>query len=571
MTSSANKKAEAARTKIAAEYFLDALSQHGVDYFFANPGTDFPPIVEALTRARRTNVKVPEPILVPHENLAVAMAHGVYLMTGRPQAVMVHVNVGTANTINNIANLARDRAPVIVAAGRTPFTEKGQFGSRTRPIHWAQEMFDQAGMVRELVKWDYELRMPEQIGDVVARAYEMTMTSPRGPVYLVLPREPLSAPLPDYTCDKPRALPAPSAPDPQSIAQLAEWIAAAERPLLLTAAAGDAKGVEILSRIASDYAIPVVAHVARVMTLPTSHPMHFGFDSAAMLAESDLAVVIECDAPYYPHLTQPPANCRFAHIGEDTAYQRYPMRSFPTDLAITAQATQALAALETALTKHKPAMQARIDARRGPLVERAKTRRDKIEAGVKDAPHITPEFLSRTIGDVLGEDAIIFNEYPLRPDHCPREKPGTFFGPSPAGGLGWGLGAALGAKLAAPDKLIVATLGDGVYLFTNPTVSHWLGEKYKLPVLTIIFNNQRYGAVRNSTLAMFKDGAAGEDDGRFLADLDPAVPYDEFVRAQGGFGERVEKPEELAGALRRARDAVMNDKKQALLNVICPY
>ena len=184
-----------AREPIAAEIFLKTLSEHGVDYFFVNPGTDFPAIVEAFTRARSSNVKYPQPVLVPHENLAVAMAHGVYLMNGRPQAVMVHVNVGTGNTINNVTNLSRDRAPVILAAGRTPFTEKGTFGSRTRSIHWAQEMFDQAGMLRELVKWDYELKVPEQVADVTARAYEMSMTSPRGPVYLVLPREPISAPV----------------------------------------------------------------------------------------------------------------------------------------------------------------------------------------------------------------------------------------------------------------------------------------------------------------------------------------------------------------------------------------
>ena len=179
------------RPAIAGEAFLRALADHGVDYLFANPGTDFPPVVEAFTRAKKTNAKVPQPVLVPHENLAVAMAHGAYLMNGRPQAVMVHVNVGTANTINNVTNLARDRVPLILAAGRTPITEKGSFGSRTRPIHWAQEMFDQAGMLRELVKWDYELRQPSQIGDVVSRSVEVAMAHPRGPVYLVLPREPL--------------------------------------------------------------------------------------------------------------------------------------------------------------------------------------------------------------------------------------------------------------------------------------------------------------------------------------------------------------------------------------------
>ena len=143
------------RPAIAAEAFLRALADHGVDYFLANPGTDFPPIVEAFDRARKTNAKIPKPILVPHENLAVSMAHGAYLMTGHAQAVMVHVTVGTANTINNITNASRDRVPVILCAGRTPISEKGSFGSRSRPIHWAQEMFDQAGMLRELVKWDY--------------------------------------------------------------------------------------------------------------------------------------------------------------------------------------------------------------------------------------------------------------------------------------------------------------------------------------------------------------------------------------------------------------------------------
>ncbi|HEX5509106.1 MAG TPA: thiamine pyrophosphate-binding protein, partial [Pseudolabrys sp.] len=186
-----NPPARGERPPIAAEAFLRALADHGVDYFFCNPGTDFPPIVEAFSRAKKTNARVPRPVLIPHENIAVAMAHGAYLMTDRPQAVMVHVNVGTGNTLNNLTNLSRERVPLILAAGRTPVTEKGAFGSRNRPIHWAQEMFDQAGMVREMVKWDYELRTPAQIVDVVSRAIEVATAQPRGPVYLVLPREPL--------------------------------------------------------------------------------------------------------------------------------------------------------------------------------------------------------------------------------------------------------------------------------------------------------------------------------------------------------------------------------------------
>lgn len=558
------------RPAIAAEAFLRALADHGVDYFFCNPGTDFPPIVEAFGRAKKTNAKVPKPVLVPHENLAVAMAHGAYLMNGRPQAVMVHVNVGTANTVNNLINAARDRVPLILAAGRTPITEKGSFGSRSRPIHWAQEMFDQSGLVREAVKWDYELRVPSQIGDVVSRAVEVTMSMPRGPVYLVLPREPLSAPLSEPVGPiKPRPVAAPAMPDVNSTVTLAEWIAAAERPLIITAALpGDA--VEPLAQLAERCAIPVISYTARTLCLPSSHPMNFGSEPGTMLADADLVIVLEADVPWIPSLQQPAAGARVVHIGEEPAYVRYPMRSFPSHLAIQSGAANALDALHDALHSRLQMADARIAARRSRLTERMRMRRAQLAKDAAATDKISPEFLSHAIGEAVGPDAVIFNEYPLRGDHCAREHPGTYFGLSPAGGLGWGLGAALGAKLAAPDKLVVATLGDGAYMFANPTAGHWVAGAHKLPILIIIFNNSRYGAVRRSTLAMFKDGAAGETDGRFLADLDPSPAYDTLANAQGAYAERVERPADLPDALARAKEAVLNGR-QALINVITPY
>ena len=121
-----------------------------------------------------------------------AMAHGYYKIAGKPAAVMVHVTVGTGNTVNGLMNAARDNIPILLAAGRTPITETGHHASRNRPIHWGQESFDQGGMVREFTKWDYELRSGQPVAAIVDRALDIAMSEPRGPVYLTLPREVLS-------------------------------------------------------------------------------------------------------------------------------------------------------------------------------------------------------------------------------------------------------------------------------------------------------------------------------------------------------------------------------------------
>jgi acetolactate synthase-1/2/3 large subunit len=560
----------------AADALLRALSAEGVDYFFANPGTDFPSIIEGFARAAEAGTAVPRAMMVPHENAAVAMAHGVYMVSGRPQAVMVHTTVGTGNTLNALINASRNAVPLVLFAGRTPLSETGHKGARTRYIHWAQEMFDQAGMVRELVKWDYELRLPDQVGNVVARALEIAMTPPRGPVYLTLPREVLAAAASHVDAAKPRRVPpAPAHPDPAAIATLADWLAAAERPLVITANAGrTADGAAALQRVAERFALPVVAFNPRHLALPSAHPMHQGYQPRALLDAADVVVVLECDVPWIPAIEGPREDCRVAHIGEDPGFSRYPLRSFPVDLAIAAGAPAALAALEQALAQRIGPDDKRVAARRHTLSDRSAERRARLAAqGDMDAAaeHITPEWISRCVGDAAGEDAIIVNEYPLRLDHCARTKPGTYFGSSPAGGLGWGFGAALGAKLAAPDRLVVATLGDGSYVFANPTACHWTVAAYGLPVLAVVFNNSFYAAVRSATLAMYGEGAAARGKGALLADLSPSPAFEMIAEASGGWGIRVENPAELPGALKRAVEVVTREKRGALLNVVCRY
>jgi acetolactate synthase I/II/III large subunit len=174
--------------------------------------------------------------------------------------------------------------PILLMAGRNPITEQGVLGSRNGPIHWGQEMFDQAGMLREFVKWDYEMRMPMQAQELVPRALEVMMSTPRGSAYLTLPREALGGGVPPSNQPMmPRARPSQPYPDPAAIASLAGMIAKAERPMIITAAAGrTAAGMVALSRVAERFAIPVVSFNARYVCLPTSHPMNQG-----LLALSD--------------------------------------------------------------------------------------------------------------------------------------------------------------------------------------------------------------------------------------------------------------------------------------------
>ena len=153
-----------------AEAYLELLASRNIEYFFGNGGTDFAPIIEAYAKRTTQEQPLPRPITVPHEVTAVAMAHGYTMITGRPQVVMVHTTPGTANAMSGVINAFRSNIPMLFTAGRTPIAEGDAKGSRNLNIHWAQESFDQGSMVREWVKWDYELRHGADLEGVVDRA-----------------------------------------------------------------------------------------------------------------------------------------------------------------------------------------------------------------------------------------------------------------------------------------------------------------------------------------------------------------------------------------------------------------
>jgi acetolactate synthase-1/2/3 large subunit len=563
----------AAPESTGADVFLQRLHELGIDTIFANAGTDFPPIVEALSKLAVRGQPL-RAIAVPHENLAVSMAYGHYLVSGRPQVIMLHVNVGTANAVCAMMNAYRERIPLVVAAGRTPFTETGQLGSRSLFIHWAQEMFDQASLVRETVKWDYEVRMPEQINAALDRAFSLATSDPRGPVYLTLPREVLSAPVraDAHFGNRQKAM-RPAMADPAALAEAAEILASAERPLIITASLGhNHAAVAALAELAARFALPVVSHVPKSLCLPTDHPMHLGYSPARFVKSADAILVLECDVPWIPNEVAPPPNALVIHMGLDPLFARYGIRNFPGDLAIPGDPAQALAALAAMIeTRISPASE-RIEHRRRHLAKlRAEARAacDAHYERTREEQPIHPAVLSRAIDAIKDDSAILINELGVQLDHVRLTRPGSYFQQSSAGGLGWGLGAALGVQLAAPERFVIAVVGDGSYMFGNPTPAHFISRALNLPVLFVITNNSGWASVRNETLAMYPHGESSAANLMPLANLEPAPDFEKIITASGGYGERVEHPDQLQPALERAMHAVKVDRRQALINVIC--
>lgn len=560
-------------TDTVASRYLELLAARGIDTLYVNAGTDFAPLVEAYaTNRAEGGPPLPAPVVCTHENLAVGMAHGAYLVSGRPQAVMFHVSVGTANAICAVTNAARDNVPMLVSAGRTPILEQGAVGARDTIIHWAQEMFDQAGMLRELVKWDYELRDPRQVDQVVDRAMNLATTHPRGPVYLSLPREVLARPMPaTYTPPAPVAPPSGMEPDPEAVAELADRLASAELPVVVTATAGaDPAAVDLLSELAHRFAIGLAEINPRHVNVAPDHPHHVGHDIGPVFEIADVVLVVESDVPWMAHHTAPPADTFVAQAGVDPLFTRYPMRSHRSDLTLAATPAALLRALIAALEERRAGIDpGRADRLVGHAAAVAEARDRSCERERASSGPITKAFVSMTLGDLLDDEVTVFNEYWAAPELLERRRPGTYFYLPPAGGLGWALPAALGARQVAPDRTVVAAVGDGAYLFANPAACHHAATKHDLPVLTVVANNSTWGAVDHATRSVYPEGRAVATGERRLSDLSPAPAFEAYCEASGGLGIRVTERSELAPALERGLATVRDEGRQVLLNVIC--
>ena len=549
-----------------AESVLVGLKFHGVDYLFANAGTDFPPIIEALCNLPSSTM--PHPVTVPHETASMGMAHGYFLVTGRPQAVMVHVNVGLANAVMGVINAASDNIPVLVMSGRTPITEFGRQGSRMSPIQYGQEMFDQSSLVSDTVKYHYEMRYPEQGEPLVSRALALAKSEPAGPTYLSLPREPLTEKIGDAQQMPFTARPAASCsfPDPEQIRQMADLLDKAKAPLILVQR-GDVQGrLSIaLQAFSLKHSIVVCEPFPVRNVMPSAHSMFVGHDVKSALADADLIVALDCDIPWLEAVHRLPAITPIVHIGPDPHFSRMPVRGYKTDLALQSDPVAAVLALDQAISNPLPGAEDRKRA----ISKRNASRHEKINALIDkgNGSPIGAEWLSRCISDVMDDAAIVFSELGVLPGMMQLKGPNRVFANPHSGGLGWAMTAALGAQLADRDRLVIACIGDGSYVFANPTACHQIAEALQLPVLTIIKNNGMWNAVRRSVVDSYPDGNAARTNDMPLTSLEPSPDYLKIAEASRAYTERVERGEDLPAALARAVRVIREEKRQVLLEV----
>jgi acetolactate synthase I/II/III large subunit len=251
------------QTRSAAYLFLEGLTEIGIEYLFCNLGTDHAPLIEELANRRRLGAPVPKVIRCAHENTAAHMAGGYAIVTGRGQGVLVHVDVGTANAANAMHNMLRTRIPVLLMAGKAPFTAANELiGTRDTYVHFIQEPFDQASLVRPYVKWEWTLPSGVVAKEALQRAHSIMHAEPQGPVYLMMHRETLTQELKEadirsYGVAPRDALPR-SVADPAHVSRLAEKLLTAQTPILITAYGGrnpnTSKAIEALAEFAG---IPV--------------------------------------------------------------------------------------------------------------------------------------------------------------------------------------------------------------------------------------------------------------------------------------------------------------------------
>jgi acetolactate synthase I/II/III large subunit len=545
-----------------AEAFLRLLSGMGVDCIFASPGSEWAPVWEVLANPDLKNK--PMYLSSRHEEIAVAMASGYAKSTGRLPAVMLHTTVGALHASMALRGALHENVPMVVFAG-----ESIGFGEEPGPDpggHWLGQLADIGGparLVEHCVKWSFAVNAKAVFPAAIARACQLAMTAPKGPVLVSLPMEFLFAAM---TVDAPASSAIPSAPaaDPGGLDKLLAMLVAAQHPLIVTEECGrSVAAVERLVEVSELLCVPVVeTRTAGYMNFPRDHFLHAGFDPAAILQEADFVLLLGAMAPWHPPSAGPKAGARVAILSENPLRAELPYWGYQADLCLTGAVGSALLRMAEELRKRaEPAHPSRADASKRWVARHHERKRAAREEalGCKDRKPMDERWILHELNQFLPPDAVIVEETithrPAVNRHLDRLKPGHFFSGA-IGGLGTGLGTALGVKAATPQRPVIVLIGDGAFSY-NPVVAA-LGfcQEHRLPVMIVILNNHGFLSQKQGIPLHYPEGWAVRTNTFVGTSITPCPDYAAMARVFDGYGEKVEHPSEVRPSLERGLTAL---------------
>lgn len=476
-----------------------------------NLGSDHPSIIEAIVKGQQEKPdEMPRIITCPNEMVAVSMADGYARLTNKPQAVIVHVDVGTSGMGAAIHNASAGKAPILIFAGLSPYTIEGEYrGSRTEYIHWLQDIPDQKQIVAQYCRYVGEIKRGRNVKQLVNRALGWAMSEPRGPVYLTGSREAMEEEIAPYSLNQAFWTPAENGSlMPRQVATVAEALVQAKQPLVITGygarnhalvgalieLANTVKGLRVLDAAGSD------------MCFPASHPswlgMRLGIDPS--IEAADVILVIDCDVPWINTQCKPRKEAKIFHFDCDPLKETMPVFYIDAVARFRVDATSGVTQITDDI-KSRFASEISSDdfERRWSELQRQHEQRlrkiateaEATQDGLLSCGYLISQVRKACPSDTIWVVEAVTNSQ-IVADQIQATQPGTWINCG-GGGLGWSGGGALGVKLAT-DKVAGGTnkgrfvcqiVADGTYMFSVPSSVYWIAQRYDIPVLTIVLNN----------------------------------------------------------------------------------
>jgi len=536
-----------------AEAILRGLRAMGVECIFASPGSDWAPLWEALAA---DSAAFPTYVSSRHEETAIAMALGYSKATGKLPAVMVHTTVGALHATMIARAALHERIPMVILAGEAiGFAEPPSPNVGRQWLRVLTDLGGPARLMESCVKWSFGLNNPGILPHTVQRACQLAMSAPRGPVFVSVPTEYMIAEM--SAVAPPAAIPALPAVNESALQEMQKILSRAKKPVIVTEEVGrDPAAVEALVALAEALGAPVFeAWQPYYFNFPRSHPLYSGIVmETEALRDADVVLLVESVLPWHPPGSI--TDKKVLVLGEDPLHPRLPFWGFRADVIGAGEVAPALLSLSKKIKKSVTAKNLRKP---------------------KEAPHpglvIDTRWAAHELNAVLPANAIVVNEtitHRLELHQAlDRLGPGGMFEAS-YGGLGVGLGLALGAKYAHRRRTVVCTIGDGAFHY-NPVVgSFGAAQEHRLPILVVLFNNAGYRSQKNDVANYYPKGRAVKAGKVVGTSITPAPDYALLARAYGGYGERVEKPAQVRAALKRGLAAVAKGQLALIDLVLAP-